>query len=463
MLLNSHWWTRPCGGRDVLRQAVPLIISSGSISLMNFTDRMFLMWISADSMTASMQAGMVFWSAVAIPLATAAFITTFVAQYHGSGHHHRIGRSVWQGIWFGLLLMPVFLLSFEPICMLFVLFGHDAGLVALERTYFFYVLLGCGAVICGEAAAAFFRGQGKMKIEMYNNLFCVALNIVLDYCMIFGKYGFPEWGLAGAAIATTLSQWIRFLIYLVLMLIEDRRHQFRFQILYGMVLDLPLMGRICYFGIPTGIFVFADTLAFTAFMLLIGGLGSAERSATTIAFTLNSFTFMPMNGIGIAVTSMVGNQLGKNLPALARRATMTAVIIACGYTGFFGVAFIAVPDWFLLVFGVYADKDEFAAVHQLTIILMRFMAAYLFFDSCSVIFCSALRGAGDTAFIAWAVGFLAPLYVIACWIGIWCGLGIFWCWSMITAIVLAYCFSFWLRYRSRIWESMRVIEKEFLS
>jgi len=462
---NNNWWTRPCGGFDVLRQAVPLIISGGCISLINFTDRMFLMWhasVEPDAMTASMQAGMLFWATIAIPLATAAFVTTFVAQYHGSGQYHRIGRIVWQGIWFGFLMMPILLLLFEPFAQVFVWFGHDPELVKLERTYYFYTLLGCGAAISGEAAASFFRGQGKMRVEMFNNIFCLFLNIILDYCLIFGKLGFPCWGLAGAAIATAIVLWVRFLIYVILMFLQDRNAN-KFRVLGGMRLDLPMMGRLCYYGIPASLYNFMDTVTFTAFILMIGGLGQVQRNATTIAFTLNSFTFIPLNGIGISVTSMVGNQLGKNRPDFARRVTITAQIIGCIYAGFFGLAFLVCPNVFLSVFAAYTSPEEFAAMRELCIVLLRFIALYLLFDSCSVIFYSALRGAGDTFFIAWVTGILAPLLPICCAIGIhYFGLGVLWCWTVLTLVVFAYCICFSLRYCSKVWESMRVIEKEFV-
>ena len=456
---NTNWWTRPCGGVDVLRQAIPLIISFGSTSLMNFTDRMFLMWLQDDSMTASWHGGMLLWSAVAIPVAIGAFVTTFVAQYHGSNNDHRIGKIVWQGIWFGLFMFPIFLLLYEPLAKVFVWFGHDGQLLELERSYFFYMLFGASAVVCGEAAASFFRGQGKMHIELYNNVFCVALNILLTYCLVFGQFGFPEWKLAGAAIASVFCLWLRFFIYTALIFYSDRKTQ-RFQVAGGTRFDFTLMRRLLYFGLPAGLYVSIDTLTFTAFVLLIGGIGQAERDASTIAFTLNSLTYIPLTGIGIVVSSMVGNQLGNNRPDLARRATVTALIIGCLYSGCFGLAFIIFPDLFLLPFAVAGWSAE---LQDMSVLLIRFVALYLFFDTCAVICMSTLRGAGDTMFIAWMVGILAPLLPIFCALGIYgFGFGIVWCWIVLTFVVIAYFLAFAIRYRSKVWESMRVVEQELL-
>ncbi|MDR2643984.1 MAG: MATE family efflux transporter [Planctomycetaceae bacterium] len=457
---SESWWSRSCGGFDVLRQAIPLIISSGSISLMNFTDRMFLMWYDPDSMTASMQGIMLFWSAISIPFAVTTFVTTFVAQYYGSGNNQRIGAIVWQGIWIGIMVMPV-LFFIEPyLIQLFVLFRHGENLIKLESLYFHYILLGCAATISGEAAAAFFRGRGKMQIEMYNNLFCVVLNIFLDYCMIFGKCGFQENGLLGAAIATMISQWVRLIIYVTLIFLTDMKEK-RYNILKGMKPDFRLMGRLLYYGMPSSSYTFIDTATFTLFILIIGCLGEAARNATTIAFTMNSLTFIPLTGIGIVVTSMVGNQLGNNRPDLANRATNTAFVIGSIYTGFFAILFLVVPDLLLSAFAIFSDADEFEAIRGLTVILLRFIAVYIFFDACAFIASSALRGAGDTIFVMRVVFTYAPLLPIFCIMGIhFFGFGLMWCWLILTLGVFVYFVCFMLRFCSKKWESVRVIEKE---
>jgi MATE family multidrug resistance protein len=195
--------------------------------------------------------------------------------------------------------------------------------------------------------------------------------------------------------------------------------------------------------------------------MIIGGLGEFQRNATTIAFTMNSLTFIPLTGIGIVVTSMVGNQLGNNRPDLARRATNTAFVIGCVYTGFFAILFLAVPDFLLSAFAAFSDAKEFEAIRGLTVILLRFIALYFFFDSFAFIAGSTLRGAGDTVFVMRVVLIVAPLLPLMCFVGIrYFDLGLIWCWIVLTANVFAYFIFFTLRFLSKKWESMRVIEKE---
>jgi len=157
---------------------------------------------------------------------------------------------------------------------------------------------------------------------------------------------------------------------------------------------------------------------------------------------------------------MVGNQLGANRPDLARRATITALMIGCVYAGIFGFFFVVLPGLLLYPFMSTGSSSD---VYDMSTILVRFVALYLFFDTCAVIFMSALRGAGDTMFIALVMGILAPFLPIACAVGIyWFDFGVVWCWIVLTVLVLAYCLAFWLRYRSKVWESMRVIERELI-
>jgi MATE family multidrug resistance protein len=357
-------------------------------------------------------------------------------------------------------MMPILLLLFEPLAKVFVLFGHEEKLIELERIYLFWLLFGGAAAISGEAAASYFRGQGKMRVEMFNNLFCVVLNIPLTYCFVFGMFGFPEWGLAGAAITTAFCLWVRFFIYVGLMFLHDGKAK-KFHVLGGMRLSLSLLKRLGYYGVPAGFYTAVDTITFTAFILIIGGLGQVYRDATTIAFTLNSFTYSALWGIGIVVTAMVGNQLGSNRPDLARRATITALILGCAYVGVFGIAFVTVPNLVLIPF---AQSEGFCdEVRALTIILLWFVVAYLLFDSAAIVFMSTLRGAGDTIFIAWAVTIITPFLPIVCLIGVYFfGFGVIWCWSVLTVYILVYCGVFFLRYRSKIWESKRVIEQELI-
>ena len=454
------WWTRPCGGFEVMRYAIPLIISAGSMSLMNFTDRIILNVISPTAMSASMQGGLLFWTLVSLPMSIAAYTNTFVSQYNGSGNFHRIGPVVWHGVGFGLLMMP-FLLLMEPLGeLVFLFFGHDEKLLAMECSYFRLVLLGSGGVIASEATASFFYGRGKMKVVMYVNVFCVLLNVYLTLCLVFGLLGLPRWELEGAAITTALVQWIRLVIFVGLMLFVDRKEK-RYGLFSGLFFDFPLFRRLMYYGSGSGVHIFFDTLCFSLFIFLVGGLDEIAYNATTIAFTLNTFTFLPIVGTGIAVATIVGNQLGDNRPDLAERAVNTVITIGIVYVSMFGVVFLFFPDLLLSWFASGSDVEASEKTRTIATHLLQFIAFYLAFDAITIIYSSAIKGAGDTKFVLIVTLWLAPTAPLLCYIGIqFFGLGLYWCWIVLTLWILATGVIFFMRFRQGHWKKMRVIEKE---
>ena len=100
----------PAGSvRELLRVALPLVLSSGSLSLMNVIDRVFLTAYSTDALAASTPAGLLHWTAMSLVIGTAGCVTTLVAQYEGAGRKNRAGAAVWQGVWLSLTAGLIFL------------------------------------------------------------------------------------------------------------------------------------------------------------------------------------------------------------------------------------------------------------------------------------------------------------------------------------------------------------------
>ncbi|MGL4942622.1 MAG: MATE family efflux transporter [Thermoguttaceae bacterium] len=467
---KTNWWTRPCGGFDVLRVALPLIISTGSISLMTFTDRMFLLWHSHHAMSAAFQGGLCFWAMIALPHSIAAYVNTFVSQYNGSQQYRRIGPAVWQGIFFGFALQPLYWFAAPLASCLFAMFDHSPEQIELASRYLAILCYSAGISIACESVASFFTGRQETAVVMNVNIGCVVFNIVLDWCLIFGACGFPAWGLEGAAWATVVSQFLRFAIFLAIALWEDyvpskqnsalpREQRDVFGLIAGMRIDWPLGKRMLWFGGASGFHVFIDAAGFTAFIMLIGGLGPREEAATVIAFTMNMLSFLPLVGTGIGVMTLVGNQIGAGRPDLAQRATMTALAIAACYCGVFAFLYAITPHVLLSGYAMFADTTAFAEIQDLTVVLLRFIAMYLFVDAIGIVFASALKGAGDTMFVMWLSAVTMPILPIASAIGIhFAGLGLMWCWIVLTVWVWVICIFYVARFFGGKWKKMRVIE-----
>src|SRR6185503_9063683 len=112
---------------EVLSLALPLIVSTMSWTILDFIDRMFLLWYQPEAMGAAMTAGMLHFSMICLPLGVAAYANTFVAQYSGAGQNDKIGLAIWQAAGIGLAVTPLFLLSIPVAPWLFGWAGHTGG------------------------------------------------------------------------------------------------------------------------------------------------------------------------------------------------------------------------------------------------------------------------------------------------------------------------------------------------
>ena len=454
----ESWWRRPAGMREVLTLSLPLVVSTLSWTLMNFTDRVFLVWYSHDAVAAALPAGMMAFLAICFPLGVATYVNTFVAQYHGAKRPERIGPVVWQALFIGFASIPLTILTIPWAGAMFDAAGHAPEIAALEVDYYQAICWGQGAVVVSAALSAFFTGRGDVRTVMIVDTLAALMNVALDYAWIFGKWGFPEMGAAGAAWATSVATLARAAIYLALWFRPEYRQ--RYQTLAGCRFDRQLFGRLLWFGFPNGLQYLFEVGAFSVYLLLVGQLGPQELAASNLAFNVNSLAFMPVYGIGIATGTIVGQHLGENRPDLAARGTWSAFALAAGLMAVVGSLYVLAPEWLLMAYEAEVGRESFTELRELTIVLLRFVAFYCLFDAMNVIFSAAIKGAGDTRFVLITTLGASALPVVMTWVGVKIfGHGLLWSWISVTTWVCLLGVVFLLRFVQGRWRSMRVIEQ----
>ena len=459
----TGWWSRPCGGREVLAIALPLVVQSCFWSIMWFIDRLYLSWYSQEATAAALPGGMYHWVLICLPAGVASYVNTFVAQYYGAGRLQRIGVAVKQGIWFGWATVPLFLIVIPASPWLFSWTGHTPEIQRLEVIYFQVLALGAGAVVISQAQSSFYTGRGLTGIVMLVNCAGTLLDIALEYAFIFGAWGLPEMGIAGAALTTVISNWLTVVLFWLLMRRPQEREQFG---LDDNRFDWEIVRRMVRFGLPSGLPQLIEGSAFTLLTNAVASVGLVAGAATSLAFTINAVAFVPMIGINIAVSTLVGQKLGENRPDLAARATWTAMVLGMLYTGVFAVLYIIIPDWFLTLHTAFATDTEFPAVRETTVLLLRFVALYCFFDAAQIVLVGALRGAGDTRFVltnATIISFASILtgrYLEAQFAWKETGYGLYGWWWVMTGWLFALGITYLIRFEQGKWKSMRVIEPE---
>ena len=331
----------PGGSAELLKLAGPLIIANSFTTIQFTVDRAFLSQYNPDAMGASMPAAMIFWLGMSLLFGTAGYTSTFVAQYTGAARPQRVGPAVWQGIYVSLAFGTLFWLFWPAAGPMFTAFDHDPKLIPLETTYFQILLAAAAPMGIVAAVSGFFSGRGDSWTVAIINAVGTVVNLVLDYLMIFGHGGFPEMGIAGAGWATVIGSWASALVAVGLFL--KPTFQREFAALSGWKPDGALMWRFIKYGFPAGVQWCLEAVSFTFFIILVGKLGTAPANATSMTFTLNMFAFLPMMGMGQAVSVLVGQRLGENRPEFAERSTYLGVKWGLGYMIAIAAVYLLAP------------------------------------------------------------------------------------------------------------------------
>ena len=451
-------WQGQGGYREFLALAFPLILSTGAWAVQQFIDRMFLTWYSPAAIAAVMPAGMLNLTIISFFMGTASYVDAFVAQYYGAGRGHRIGPAVWQGIYVsalgGLLLVALIPLA-GPI---FEWVGHGPEVAIQETVYFQLLCIGSFFVIARSALAGFFAGRGRSWPIMWINFLSMAVNIFLNYVLIFGRWGLPEMGIRGAGWSTILAEATAFSAFAFLAGTKENDRKYRTR--SGWKPEKELFLRLLRFGAPSGAQFFLEMVGFTIFLLLVGRLGPIDLAATNIAFNIDLLGFMPMLGAGIAITVLVGQYLGAGKTHLAQKAAYSGFHLTLAYTVVIALAFFGVPGIFLAPFRAEADPATFPEVYEITVTLLKFVALYSIFDTLNIVFASAIKGAGDTRYVmiitilVTILVMTAPIYLA---IEVY-GCGLITSWVIVTAYVIVLGTAFFLRFLAGKWKTMRIIE-----
>jgi MATE family multidrug resistance protein len=448
----------PGGSRELLKLALPLIVSQSFMTVQVFVDTILLSRHNPLEMTASFPAVMWYWLFFGLLQVTAGYTSTFVAQYTGANRPHRVGVAVWQGIHFAVVAGLLFMVVAPLAPWLISVADPPPELHGPQTIYLHCLAFAALPMLVMAAVNGFFSGRGQTWTVLGIEAFGTLVNIGLAILLIFGEAGFPELGIEGAGWATVAGSWAAALLAIALMLRKKYRTEFNTT---AWKPERELFRRLMRFGGPAGMQVFLDVLVFHLFTLLVVRLGVAAAGATTLTVRLNMIAFLPMMGLGQAICIMVGQRLGENRPDLAEKSVYTGLKWSFGYMCLVALAYVSIPTLLVAPFKPDdpAKAEEFAKIVAVVPTLMLFVAFFSLTDAVNLSFAFALRGAGDTKYVTMLTFCLAwPLMVIPTALTVWLGGNVYWCWLFATLHIVGMSVCFWFRFRGGKWKSMRVIE-----
>jgi len=374
-----------------LQLAVPVVVGMVASFSMNFVDTLMAGRLPDKEVSlAAIATGGAIWSAVLMfILGVLMALQPVVAQVDGAGNRPEGGAATRQGMWIALAVAVPFvyvLLSGGPLLQWMRV---DPEIIPTAVEYMDALTWGAPAVCLLLLLRFFSEGSGYTKPTMYMGLIGIVLNVPLNYTLMFGKLGLPALGAQGCGYATSIVIWVQ----LGAMFFYVRRHShFRGFELFGRW-DWPqweYLSKLLRIGLPIGLGIFVEGALFVGAALLIARLGALPASAHLIAVNFSALMFMIPLGLASAVTTRVGNALGRGEPEAARYAGLIGMFIMLFTQSLSASAMLFFPEF---IVRIYTDD---AAIKSIAVGLLFYSAIFQYADGVQICAAGALRGLKDT-------------------------------------------------------------------
>lgn len=447
------------GMREVMMIALPMVVSFACETVMIFTDRLFLAQINPLLMNASMGGGVTAYMMMTFFLGLTGYSTALAAQYLGSGRKNKAPVVTTQAMAVIALGYPVVLLCRPAAYAFFEHSGISPAQLSGQRQYFDIITGFCFIPLARHVLSSYFTGIGKTRIVMTASLASMAVNVAANYVLIFGKFGFPEMGIRGAAYGTITGAGFGLLLLAGAYFSASNRNEFG--VLRSLYFDPQIFKSLLRYGTPPGVEMFLNIFAFDCLIMLLHSVGEAAATASTIALNWDMVVYIPLMGIEMGITSLVGRYMGARDIESARRSTRSALKMGWIYAFFVFLVFSFFARQLVMVFHSPGDIHFFENVRPLAEFMMRLIVLYVWIQAMFVVFIGALRGAGDTL---WTMCFSVALHWIMVPI-LYVMLKVYdasiqTAWVAIISIFMGSSLVLLMRYRQGKWERIQVIPGE---
>ena len=409
----------------VLRLAYPIVLGSLTYTLLSVVDTAMLGRLGPVPLAAAGVAGVLFFAMVFCISSVSVGTQALTSRRFGEGDLAECGHVLQAGLGLALLIAVPFMVAAPWLARLVSpLLSGDLDVVAHSAAYLHYRLFGSGFMLVSWVFQAFYAGIGETRHQMVASILVTGANIVLDYLLIFGNGGFPQLGIRGAAIASTIAVAIGTFYYVVVVLTPRYRKRYlssrsaastRRWVAPIVRLSLPIAGQR---AIEQGSWV--------VFFSIIARIGTVELAATNVIRSVHHLTIMLAVGLGIAGSALVGQSLGAGKPDQAERLTWEAVKLATYSMVLVGLLFVFFPR---AIFHVYTSDPDVIAAGRWPLIFLGLVQA---FPGIALVLSQGLQGAGNTRFVMMAellvcfglylpavylLGLRTPLGLLGAWSG----------------------------------------------
>ena len=422
-----------------VKLSVPVILGMLGHTFVQLADNIMVGQLGTAELAAVSLGNSFVFIAMSLGIGFSTAITPLVAEADGAGNKENAKSALKHGLvlctvlgstLFGLILLakPIMYAMKQPI-----------EVVELALPYLDLVAFSLVPLIIFQAFKQFSEGLSQTKYPMYATVVANIINIILNYLLIFGNFGFPEMGIVGAAIGTLVS---RFFMVIYLWFILKTKEKFKYYVtgFNFSRIEKAVMKKIIELGFPSALQMFFEVGIFTSAIWLSGVLGKNAQAANQIALNLSSMTFMFGMGLGVTAMIRVGNQKGLANFKELRRIAQSIFFLTFLLEIIFAALFLIGRHWFPSLYLDIEDVANFADNTEVLVIAAELLLVAAFFqisDGVQVVVLGALRGLQDVkiptliTFISyWLIGFPVSYYLClhtdlkstGIWIGLLTGL-----------------------------------------
>ncbi len=444
----------------ILKLAAPMVIAHISFTIMQFVDRFMVSRLGTEELAAILPAGYVGFLPAAFAIGVMTSVNTFVSQSLGRGDKKACSNYCWQAIYMGLAYSLIVVVVMWPAApAIFKMLGHEPAVAAMEVIYLRIMLYVQVLAVFVWASSQFFMGVHRPVVMMYSAIAGQVVNVAANYVLIFGKFGFPAMGIAGAAWGTFIGIAAGSAIRMAVFLIGDINTSFKSR--HSLNIDFGKMADLLKVGFPAGIGLMVNIALWGVILFgMVGRFGKDALAATSAVLSCVNVSVMPVLGLATALTAAVGKAIGEGKKDVAIKQTSVCLRIGLVYMGLIGLC--------LLVFrnGIMAFWSSDDAVIGIGIRIFVLAAIYQVFDAATLIYNGSLRGAGDTVWLAIVSAFGAIVVLgvgSLCIVKLFPGLGALGPWIGATLSIITVGLANRWRFKSNRWMRIDLFKRHGVS
>ncbi len=397
--------------RALLRLGAPIVAAQLAHISLGFIDTIMAGNLSTEALGAVAVGRSVYSPIFFFVIGILLVINPIIATYFGSKKFSHIGKTVRQGLWLSLFIsVPGFLLIRNMEIVLKWL-NVSANLIPITAEYLNAISWSLPAALAYLVLRFFNEGISISKPNMFFSLLAIPMNIVANYTLMYGNWGFPKLGAAGAGWATSLIWWTM-LISMILLTKHGNEYK-HYKIFEGFEFpEMKTLKDVLRIGLPNGFSVALESAMFAVSAIFISTIGVTAIASHQIAINFASITFMIPLGFSIAISSRVGNKAGQNSYDQVWMVGKIGMFVCLIFMLISAATMLLIPEKIAAMY-----SSDVTVIHDAAYLLL-FAGLFQLSDGLQVSASGALRGLKDTKipmminFVAyWVIGFPLGYYL----------------------------------------------------